>query len=454
MKVTVIGTGYVGLTTGLTLAAVGHTVVGVDKDPRKLAMLAAGRSPIHEEGMDELLALVKARVRFTDDPAMAVADSDVVMIAVGTPPKPNGEADTTYVEAAAREVAEALPAGSTTVVVVKSTVPIGTNKRVTHLMHKVLRERGVEATVHLTSNPEFLREGRALADSFYPDRIVLGTLSTDAEDRLYRLYKPLLEQSFPAPQFLPRAEKLPRPNLITTTPTSAEISKYASNAFLATKISFINEMAGLCERVGADIVQVSRVMGLDHRIGPHFLNAGIGWGGSCFPKDTTALQAVAAEYGYDLPIIEAARQVNIRQRQAILDKLQDELKVLRGQVIGVLGLAFKPGTDDIRDSAAIALCQLLLERGASIRATDPIALDNARAEFADVDGIEFVDDPYAASANCDALLLATEWPEYAELDLARLAAAMEQPVLIDGRNMYDADAARQAGWRYRGVGHN
>ncbi len=454
MKVTVIGTGYVGLTTALTLAAVGHTVVGVDKDPRKLQLLRSGRSPIHEEGMDELLALVKPRVQFTDDTASAVKDSDVIMIAVGTPPKPSGEADTTFVEAAAIEVAEHLPAGRTAVIVVKSTVPIGTNKRVTHLMKKVLRERQVEATVHLASNPEFLREGRALPDSFYPDRIVLGTLAADAEDRLYRLYKPLLEQSFNPPQFLPRPEKLPRPSLITTNPTSAEISKYASNAFLATKISFINEMAGLCERVGADIVQVSRVMGLDHRIGPHFLNAGIGWGGSCFPKDTTALQAVAAEYGYEMPIIEAARQINLRQRQAILDKLQDELKVLRGQVIGVLGLAFKPGTDDIRDSAATALCEMLIERGASIRATDPIALENARNAFSGQDGIEFFDDTYEAMENCDAILLATEWPEYTELDLTRLAESLAQPVLIDGRNALDAEVAQLAGLRYRGVGHS
>ena len=452
MKVTVIGTGYVGLTTGLTLAAVGHHVVGVDKDPRKLELLRSGRSPIHEEGMDELLALVAPRVSFTDDTAAAVADSEVVMIAVGTPPKPNGEADTSYVEAAAREVAEALPGGRATVIVVKSTVPIGTNKRVAHLMNKVLREREAQATVHVTSNPEFLREGRALADSFYPDRIVLGTLAPDAEDRLYRLYKPLLEQSFTPPHFLPRPEKLPPPNLVTTNPTSAEISQYASNAFLATKISFINEMAGLCERVGADVVQVSRVMGLDHRIGPHFLAAGIGWGGSCFPKDTTALQAVAAEYGYELPIIEAARQVNIRQRQAMLDKLHNELKVLRGQVIGVLGLAFKPGTDDVRDSAALALCEMLLERGASLHLTDPIALDNARRALEGREGVEFFDSPYAAAENCDALLLATEWPEYAELDLQRLAGLCAQPILVDGRNALDAELAGAAGFRYCGVG--
>lgn len=452
MKVTVIGTGYVGLTTGLTLAAVGHEVVGVDKDPRKLELLRSGRSPIHEEGMDELLGLTRPRVQFTDDTATAVVQAEVVMIAVGTPPKPSGEADTGFVEAAAREVAQALPDGSTTVIVVKSTVPIGTNKRVAHLMNKTLRERGVNVTVHVTSNPEFLREGRALADSFFPDRIVLGTLATDAEDRLYRLYKPLLEQSFTPPHFLPRPEKLPRPSLITTNPTSAEISKYASNAFLATKISFINEMAGLCERVGADITQVSRVMGLDHRIGPHFLNAGIGWGGSCFPKDTTALQAVAAEYGYEMPIIESARQVNIRQRQAMLDKLQSELKVLRGQIVGVLGLAFKPGTDDVRDSAAIALCEMLVERGASLRVTDPVALDNARRALDGLDGVEFCQSPYDTAQSCDALLLATEWPEYAELDLARLAEAMDQPILVDGRNALDAEAAEAAGLRYRGVG--
>lgn len=451
MKVTVIGTGYVGLTTGLTLAGVGHDVVGIDKDPRKLERLRAGRSPIHEDGMDELLAMVAPRISFSDDLSTAIPSSEVIMIAVGTPPKPNGEADTSFVEAAAAEVASHMESGRRYVVVVKSTVPIGTNKRVAHLINRSLKERELEASVHVASNPEFLREGRALADSFYPDRIVLGTLGSEAEQVLFQLYKPLLEQSFAAPHFLPRPEQQRSPRLITTDPTSAEISKYASNAFLATKISFSNEMAGLCERVGADAVQVARVMGLDHRIGPHFLNAGLGWGGSCFPKDTTALQAVAAEYGYELPIIEAARQINLRQRQAILDKLQTALKVLRGQVIGILGLAFKPGTDDVRDSAAIAIAQMLLERGASIRVHDPIALDHARAILGD-EGVDFCDDPYAVAQGADALLLATEWPQYGELDLRRLAGGMDHPVLVDGRNLLDPALARRAGFEYQGVG--
>ena len=451
MKVTVIGTGYVGLTTGLTLAGVGHDVAGIDKDPRKLDLLRSGKSPIHEDGMDELLAVVKPRVSFSDDLTSAVPDSDVIMIAVGTPPKPNGEADTSFVEAAAIEVAEAMQANRRYVVVVKSTVPIGTNKRVAHLIARRLADRECGATVHVASNPEFLREGRALSDSFYPDRIVLGTLHGEAEQVLYQLYKPLLDQSFAAPHFLPRPEQQRAPRLITTNPTSAEISKYASNAFLATKISFANEMAGLCERVGADAVQVARVMGLDHRIGQHFLNAGLGWGGSCFPKDTTALQAVAAEYGYELPIIEAARQINLRQRQAILDKLQSALKVLRGQVIGILGLAFKPGTDDVRDSAAVAIAQMLIERGASIRVHDPIAMDNARAILSG-EGIDFCDEPYAVAEGADALLLATEWPLYGELDLRRLASAMSQPVMVDGRNLLDPELAQRAGFHYQGVG--
>ncbi len=451
MKVTVIGTGYVGLTTGLTLAAIGHEVVGVDKDPAKLELLRGGQSPIHEDGMDELLTHVRPRVSFTDDLSGSVADAAVIMIAVGTPPKPNGEADTSFVEGAAREVAQGLRAGRKYVVVVKSTVPIGTNKRVAHIIARTLAERDISTTVHVASNPEFLREGRALADSFYPDRIVLGTLAAEAEDILFQLYKPLIEQTFTTLSFVRRPRSISSPRLVTTNPTSAEISKYASNAFLATKISFVNEIAGLCERVGADAVQVARVMGLDHRIGPHFLNPGLGWGGSCFPKDTTALQAVAGEYGYDLPIIEAARQVNFRQRQAILDKLQLQLKVLRGQTIGVLGLAFKPGTDDVRDSASIAVVQLLVERGAHVRVHDPIALGNAR-KVLNPDEVDFCEDPYALAQGADALLLATEWALYAELDLGRLASGMSHPVLVDGRNLFDPALARQAGFEYVGIG--
>ena len=451
MRLTVIGTGYVGLNTGTAAAYLGHTVVCVDKDPRKIAMLNEGNSPIHEQGLDELLALVGERMQFTDQTEAAVRDADVIMIAVGTPSKANGEADTRYVEDAAREVAAGLKPGRTYTVVVKSTVPIGSNRRVAHVVNRVLAERGVRCQVHFASNPEFLREGFALYDTFYPDRIVVGSEEPEACEVLKELYRPILEQTFSPPPFIPRPVERQRPALVVTDPTSAEMIKYASNAFLAVKISFANEIAGLCERVGADVTQVTRGMGLDSRIGPRFLAAGLGWGGSCFPKDTAALLAVGAEYGYSMPIVEAGREVNFRQRQVAIEKLQSVLKVLRGRTIGILGLAFKPNTDDVRESPAIEIIRLLIERGAHVRAHDPVAVDNARAALEGLE-VEFVHDPYVMARGCDGLLLATEWDVYRNLDLARLAAAMRLPVLVDGRNLFDPEKAVEAGFTYLGVG--
>lgn len=451
MRLTVIGTGYVGLNTAVAAAYLGHDVVGVDKDPLKLELLNQGKSPIHEQGLDELLAQVRDRMRFTDDTAAASRDADIIMIAVGTPSKENGEADTRYVEEAAREVAEGLMPGRTYTIVVKSTVPIGSNRRVAHVVTRVLAQRGVEADIHFASNPEFLREGFALYDTFYPDRIVVGTESEAALRAMEELYGPIIEQTFEPPASVPVPDERKKPPLVATDPTSAEMIKYASNAFLATKISFANEIAGLCERVGADIVEVTRGMGLDSRIGSRFLGAGLGWGGSCFPKDTAALISVAAEYGYEMPITKAARDVNAQQRRIAVEKLQEALKVLRGRTIGILGLSFKPGTDDIRDSAAIEIIRLLAERGAHVKAHDPVATDNARAALADVE-VEFVDDPYELARDCDGLVLATEWDIYRALDLAKVAASMRLPVLVDGRNVYKPEEARAAGFTYLGVG--
>jgi UDPglucose 6-dehydrogenase len=451
MRVTIVGTGYVGLTTGLTLGYIGHGVTCVDANPDKLRLLHSGKSPIHEYGMDELLQLLRSSVSFTDDLRGAVGDADVILIAVGTPPKPNGEADVSQVESAAATLAEGLQNGRRYTLVVKSTVPIGTNRRVEHIVRQVLKNRGVAAEVFMASNPEFLREGRALADSFYPDRVLVGAASEHAMDAMYHLYKPLLDQSFTPPSFLKRPDDYRLPRYITTDATSAEVSKYACNAFLATKISFINEMGGLCERVGADITQVARVMGLDHRIGPHFLNAGLGWGGSCFPKDTKALMAMAGEYSYQMPIIEAACEVNQRQRRAVVEKLQAALKLLRGQTIVVLGLAFKPDTDDVRESASMDLVRLLVERGAVVRAHDPVGLDNARPEL-DALGVESDADVYELAKGADALLLGTEWAQYAKLDLRRLAGEMRTRVLVDARNFFRAQDARAAGLEYFGVG--
>ena len=382
LRLTVIGTGYVGLNTGAAAAYLGHDVVCVDKDFDKLALLQDGKSPIHEQGLDELLAQVWRRMRFTADTAAAVSDADVIMIAVGTPSKENGEADTRYVEDAAREVAAGLVPGRTYTLVVKSTVPIGSNRRVAHVVTRALSERGVDVEIHFASNPEFLREGFALYDTFYPDRIVVGTESDAALSALKALYRPILEQTFTPPACVPTPDVRQKPPFVTTDPTSAEMIKYASNAFLATKISFANEIAGLCERVGADMTQVALGMGLDSRIGPRFLGAGLGWGGSCFPKDTAALIAVGAEYGYELPITQAARVVNARQHLIPIEKLQKTLGVLRGRTIGIMGLAFKPNTDDVRESPALEIIRILVELGAHVKAHDPIATDNAREALA------------------------------------------------------------------------
>lgn len=451
MRLTIIGTGYVGLNTGVVAAYLGHDVVCVDKDRRKLALLNEGKTPIHERGLQELLSQVRQRMLFTDNIPEAVRWADIIMIAVGTPPKANGEADTRYVEDAAREVAEGFVAGRSYILVVKSTVPIGTNRRVAHVVSRVLAQRGVNADVEVASNPEFLREGFALYDTFYPDRIVVGTESQGALRAMKELYGPILEQTFDPPTCVPVPQERRKPPLVTTDPTSAEMIKYASNAFLAIKISFANEIAGLCERVGADIVEVTRGMGLDSRIGSRFLGAGLGWGGSCLPKDTAALISLAAEYGYEMPITRAARQVNAQQRRLAVEKLQEALKVLRGRTIGIMGLAFKPGTDDIRESAAIEIIRLLVERGAHVKAHDPVAIENARAELADVD-VEFVGDPYELARDCDGIVVATEWDVYRELDLAKVASLMRLPVLVDGRNIFTPEKAQKAGFTYLGIG--
>lgn len=453
LRVAMIGTGYVGLSTGTVLAYLGHRVTGVDKDKSKTDLLRAGRSPIREHGMEELLELSKGHIVFTQDTSKAVAEADVILIAVGTPSKDNGEADTQYVEAAAEEVAQSLLPGRSYVIVVKSTVPIGTNRRVIYVINRVMGERGLSRStpVHIVSNPEFLREGMALYDTLYPDRIVIGAEDPEGVAAMQRLYRPILEQTFNAPSFLARPSGYGLPPMITTDPTSAEMIKYASNAFLSLKISFINEIAGLCEKVGADVSEISRGIGLDKRIGPHFLKAGLGWGGSCFPKDTAALLAIGKEYGYEMPIVAAARQVNHEQRHRMVEKLQQALKGVRGRVIGVLGLAFKPGTDDVRESPALDMIRILVDRGAHVRAHDPAAVSNAKQALEELD-VGFASNPYDVSLDAEGLVLATDWPEYVTLDLERLAQSMKTPVLLDGRNMFDRGKAEAAGFLYMGVG--
>ncbi len=452
MRVVVVGAGYVGLTTGMALAHVGHEVQFVDLDTAKIEMLRSGRSPIHEPGVEDLLKINAHRLGFFEKIGEFVAEADIILIAVGTPPKANGKAETRFIEEAVIEVAKQLKDGAVYTLVVKSTVPIGTNRRVAELIGRTLRNQNTNAEVFVASNPEFLREGSALKDAFFPDRIIVGAEDPAAVDALQRLYRPFLEQTFDVPASIPRPEGFMLPPLITTDPTSAEVIKYAANAFLALKISFINEIAGLCEKVGADVVEVSRGIGLDPRIGPGFLNAGLGWGGSCFPKDTLALLAMGSEFGYEMPIVEASRVVNFKQRACIIKKLQHELKALRGRTVGVLGLAFKPGTDDVREAPALDVIRRLLDLGAHVRVHDPIALDNAHKALGDDPEIEYFNDPYKMAEGADAIVLATEWPMYKDLSLGRFSEIMRGRVFIDGRNVIDPGEAKAAGLQYVGVG--
>ncbi len=450
MNVTIIGTGYVGLTTGVALAYVGHNVVCVDKNPRIVEMLSQGQATIHEPGLEELLGRAKSHLKFqTDIPELS--GDGVVFIAVGTPTKANGDADLQYVDAAAKEVAEKIQADAKLVIVNKSTVPIGSAKHVEGIVHRALSAKGVDAAVWVASNPEFLAEGRAMHDTLYPDRVVIGADDPTPIGLLRNLYAPLLEQTFPDPAETPRPERYTLPALITTTPTSAELTKYAANSFLATKISFINEFSRLAEHVGADITEVSRAIGLDTRIGSKHLQAGIGWGGSCFGKDTRAILAMAKSYDYQMPIVESAIQVNQRQRLHVIDKLQKRLKVLRGTTIGLLGLAFKGNTDDLRDSPALTLIEHLHERGAVIRVHDPVSVPNTKRLYPDLP-VEYCDKVVELAANCDAIVVATDWPEYNRLPLADIKAAMRGDLILDARNMLEPSMVSEAGLTYVGVG--
>ena len=464
MKIAIIGAGYVGLTTAVVLAYLNHDVAAVDKDESKLNLLHEGKSPIHEPGMQTLLDEVWHTIRFTPSVAEVVPEAELILIAVGTPPKKNGEADTRHVEQAAREVAQVCHPNRHYTLVVKSTVPIGTNRRVAEVVENVFSARGMQGNVSVASNPEFLQEGLALQGAFYPDRIVIGANCDDAVDALRRLYQPILEQTFDSPSSLPRPAAYHLPPMMTTDANSAEMIKYAANTFLALKISFINEIAGLCENVGADVTEVARGIGLDSRIGHQFLRAGLGWGGSCYPKDTTALLGVAAQSGYDMPITEAARTVNFRQRERIVEKLMLACEVhaskeqvsttaspLQGKTIGILGLAFKPNTDDIREAPALDIIRQLVEEGAHVRAHDPIAMPNARHALGEIP-IHFTEDVYQLSYNADALVLVTEWELYHRLELRKLAKQMKTPILLDGRNVYSPQEASAAGFHYIGIG--
>ena len=431
MRIAMIGTGYVGLVSGACFADFGHRVSCVDKDQSKIDGLNAGVMPIWEPGLEAIVKsnVERGRLTFTTDLADAVQSAEAVFIAVGTPARRgDGHADLTFVFEAIRELAKFIKLG--TVVVTKSTVPVGTGDRI----EQILNEEGV-SDVSVASNPEFLREGAAIADFKHPDRIVVGAQDNRAQDVLREIYRPL---------FLNRA-----PILITGRRT-AELTKYAANAFLAVKISFINEIADLCEAVDADVQDVARGIGLDNRIGPKFLHAGPGYGGSCFPKDTLALLQTADAVGVDQRIVRTTVQVNDDRKAQMVERVSAALGGdLAGKHVGVLGLAFKPNTDDMREAPSIPIVKSLVERGASVSAFDPVARQQAEEIFT---GIDFAHDAYAAADGADALVIVTEWDEFRALDLERIAGLLKGKILVDLRNVYDREDAEEAGLTYYGVG--
>ncbi|MBD2160181.1 MAG: UDP-glucose/GDP-mannose dehydrogenase family protein [Limnothrix sp.] len=450
MRVCVIGTGYVGLVTGVCLARTGHHVTCVDNNEEKVKLMKSGQSPIYEPGLSELMqaAMTEGTIEFTSDLASGVDQSDILFIAVGTPPLPTGESDTRYVEAVARGIGTSLKSGSNYKVIVnKSTVPIGSGDWVRTIVLDSFKENSPgqpEPAFAVVSNPEFLREGSAIYDTFNPDRIVLGSNDPKALGMMSELYDPIVRRDFAENQALP-----PVP-IVTTDLASAEMVKYAANAFLATKISFINEVANICDRVGADVTQVAKGIGLDSRIGPKFLNAGIGWGGSCFPKDVSALVHTASDYGYDAELLKAAVNVNQRQRAIAIEKLQQTLKILKGKTIGLLGLTFKPDTDDMRDAPSLILIEQLSRLGAKVKAYDPIVSQTGMRHG--LSNVYVETDPELLADGCDALVIVTEWEQFRTLDYAKMAKAMHNPTVVDGRNFLDRAALEAAGFHYVGIG--
>jgi UDPglucose 6-dehydrogenase len=468
MRLTVVGTGYVGLVTGACMAELGHEVACVDVDHAKVRQLQQGWLPFFEPGLDQFVAtqMAAGRLRFVDQYEGAIPDADAVFICVGTPSLPTGQADTSAVEAAARCIGENL--GSNYCVIInKSTVPVGTGDRVERLLRQTLVERvtaggggapcsmpdtssGAVATLIATapplpafdvvSNPEFLREGSALPDSHCPDRIVVGANSERAVEHMRAIYAPLIDRG------AARGEEI---LFIVTDRASAEMIKYAANAFLATKVSFVNEIANICERVGADALEVVRGIGADRRIGASFLSPGIGWGGSCFPKDLASLTHIAAEYDYPTRLLDAVREVNTDQRLTVVRKLQERLKLINGRTVALWGLAFKPGTDDLRDAPSLTIAERLAELGADLRAYDPHAAPAARRQ-----GVKahLCADLYEATQGADALVLLTEWPEFVHADWPRVRELMRRPIVVDGRNALDRATLLFHGFDYSGIG--
>lgn len=429
MKVTTIGSGYVGLVTAACLAQIGHDVIGADIDKDKIKQLQAGKVPIYEPGLDEIIAANTAngRLSFVDDVPEAIRAADIVFITVGTPPDENGAADMSYVKAVAKTIAENLDRYK--IVVNKSTVPVGSTVLVAKVIQENLSER---REFDVISNPEFLREGSAVEDFLHPDRIVIGTDSQRAAGLMNELYKPLNSP------------------IVITDPASAEMVKYASNCFLATKVSFINAIANICDAVGADVKEVALGMGYDKRIGFEFLRAGPGFGGSCFPKDCHAMLSIASDHGYDFELLRGVMDMNVRQKNLIADQANKMLEGLKDPRIGILGLAFKPNTDDMRDAPALDIIPHLKKDNRKIVAFDPVSMDNAKKLLPD--GIEYVSDPYEVCEKSDLVVVLTEWDEIRWLEWRRVKEVMKRPVVYDTRNCLDPQNLRRLGFTYQGVG--
>lgn len=449
VRIAVIGLGYVGLVVAACFAEMGHIVVSVDSDAEKIAELRRGKVPIHEHFLPELLERHRgANLSFTTSMADAIAASEAIFIAVGTPALENGEADVSYIEQAVREIA--LSINGYKVIVEKSTVPVATSDSVAKLLLKagIAREN-----FDIVSNPEFLREGSAVTDFLHPDRIIVGTTTDRAFRLLERIYKPLTSGRYFKSLFGipgPRSATNPAP-LLRTSAKSAELIKHASNAFLAMKISFINSIANICDAVSADISEVADGMGMDQRIGSHFLAAGLGYGGSCFPKDVTSFRAVSARAGVDFKLLDEVVRINEQQQILFLDKVRSALGDLRGKKLGVLGLSFKKGTDDVRESPAIRLVRSFVDEGSLVFAHDPAAIENASRAL-ELDNVSFCEDPYEAMGGADALVVLTDWAEFAELDLLEIKRRLARPLVLDGRNLFDREAMRDAGLTYICVG--
>jgi UDPglucose 6-dehydrogenase len=431
MKLSIVGTGYVGLVTGTCFAEVGHRVICVDNDAAKVKLLQTGGIPIYEPGLEELVQKNTAagRLLFTANTAEGVANSDVIFIAVPTPPHPDGSVDLSYIEKVARDIAAAMT--SYKIVVDKSTVPVKTGEKVAETIKRYCKTK-VEFDV--VSNPEFLREGFAVEDLMKPDRVVVGVASQRPVATMKQLYAP-----FEAP-------------VVITDINSAELIKHASNSFLALKISYINAVSAICELTGANVIEVAQGMGLDARIGRRFLDASLGFGGSCFPKDLSAFVKIAEQVGYNFGLLREVQRINADQMDRFVKKINDTLWVLKDKTLGVLGLAFKQNTDDVRMSPAVEVCQRLLKEGARLRVHDPKAMDKAKAVLPPSDNVVYVDDMNAVAEGCDALVVATEWEEFKRLDLQRARQGMTHPILFDGRNLFDPAEMAELGFIYKSIG--